>query len=330
MREVARLPDPWRRDLAQLRAYRLNLPPESNPIAEFGHGCERLPHGGAELRPGDRRRRPLRPWREAARALLAAAFLLLVAPAQARSAGADGRFERRSSANFVLYQDVAIDHRTGFRGSSQFEREVLASLESAHDALRDVLAIAPRQRVVVTIYDPAVFDAQFAGLAAFPAAGFYAGSIRVRGDVRMTSELARVLHHEYVHAALDAAAPSLVLPALVNEGLAEWFARRALGLPILARGEAALLEAAVAGGGWLPLPTLLGPSFSHLDPHAASLAYREAQAFVAHLVRHHGERALLEFWRTLTRSGQLGRALSRAFGSDLAEIEAQMLREHAG
>jgi hypothetical protein len=261
---------------------------------------------------------------------LVVTLLLAAAPAHARGAGADGRFERRSSENFVLYQDVAIDHRTGWRGSSQFERELLQSLEEAHDALRDLLGIEPRQRIYLTIYDPAVFDAQFARVAAFPTAGFYQGSIRVRGDVRLTPELARVLRHEYVHAAIDAAAPSLVLPALVNEGLAEWFARRSLGQAILDPWEAAALQSAGRSGSWLPLPTLLAASFTRLEPRAAALAYLESQAFVAHLVRTHGERALLEFWRVLVRTGQLERALERAFASDLAEIEARMLRELRG
>ncbi len=251
-------------------------------------------------------------------------------PASAGSSGADGRFERRSSAHFVLYQDVAIDHQTGWRGSNQFEREVLDSLESAHDALRDLLGIDPRKRIVVAVYDPVVFDGQFGGVAAFPAAGFYHGTIRVRGATRLTPELARVLHHEYVHAALDAAAPSLVLPALVNEGLAEWFARRALGFPDLEQGEALFLARTARDGSWLPLGTLLGPSFGSLDSGRAARAYLESQAFVAGLVRRHGERSLLEFWRVLLRTGRLERALERAFGSDLAEIEQRMLVEWAG
>lgn len=268
-----------------------------------------------------RSRRPCR----VAGAAVAVLALLLVSPSGSLARGADGRFDRRTSANFVLYQDVAIDQRTGWRGSAQFEREVLAALESAHDALRDVLGIAPRRSVVVTVYDPQVFDTHFAGLAAFPVAGFYAGSIRVRGDVRLTAALERVLFHEYVHAALDAAAPSLVLPALVNEGLAEWFARRSLGLPLLDAGEAAWLATAATSGGWLPLATLLGPGFAQLSPQAATLAYLESRAFVTHLVGRHGERALVTFWRTLTRTGRLDRALARAFDSDLAQIEARML-----
>lgn len=256
--------------------------------------------------------------------------VLLAGAGEAAGRGVDGRFERRTSENFVLYQDVDLDHRTGWRGSNQFEREVLASLEAAHGALRDLLGVDPRQRIVVTVYDPAVFDASFGGLTAFPVAGFYAGSIRVRGDTRLTAELARVLHHEYVHAALAAAAPSLGLPALVNEGLAEWFARRAMGLSMFSPGEWQLLARLSASGGWLPLASLLGPGFGGLDGRSAGVAYLESRAFVAHLVRHYGEDSLLAFWRTLVRSGSFDRALARAYGADLQQLEARLLAELAG
>lgn len=259
-------------------------------------------------------------------ALLFATSLLLVAHG-APGAGPDGRFERRSSASFVLYQDVGIDHRTGWRGSEQFEREVLASLESAHDGLRALLGVEPRTRIVVTIYDPAVFDAAFGRLAAFPSAGFFAGSIRIRGDLRLTPELARVLHHEYVHAALAAAAPSLVLPALLNEGLAEWFSRYGLGAPAIVPAEVSALAAALHAGTWIPFDALLSESFAHLGPREAALAYLESKALVAHLVHRRGEQGLRQLWRSLLRSGDLERAIVRVFGSHLAQIEAVLRSE---
>ncbi|CAG0949636.1 hypothetical protein MYXO_00117 [Myxococcaceae bacterium] len=259
-------------------------------------------------------------------ATLAAFALGIASPAPARGPGADGRFERRSSENFILYQDVDLGHRTGWRGSNQFEREVLASLESAHDALRDLLGVEPRQRVLVTIYDPAVFDSRYGGLTTFPVAGFYAGSIRIRGDTRLSSDLARVLHHEYVHAALESAAPSLALPALWNEGLAEWFARRALGEPIFDPGEGEFLASAGRGGEWIPLHALLVPSFAGLDPRSAALAYLESRAFVAFLARERGERTLRDLFRSLVRSRSFERALAKSTGDDLTGLEAALLR----
>ena len=47
--------------------------------------------------------------RWSSRALGAALGLLLAAGAGAADRGADGRFDKRSSSHFVLYQDVDID-----------------------------------------------------------------------------------------------------------------------------------------------------------------------------------------------------------------------------
>jgi hypothetical protein len=162
------------------------------------------------------------------RLLLAAPLLLLPAPA-AHARGADGRFDTRTSSHFVLHQDVDIDESGGFRGSRRFEQQVLDTLERAYENLDRLLGLRPERKLDVVVYDPAIFDSQFAGLFRFQAAGFYAGLIRVRGATELDVPLMRVLHHELVHAALDAAAPSLVLPAWVNEGGAEWFEARVLG-----------------------------------------------------------------------------------------------------
>jgi protein SCO1/2 len=161
------------------------------------------------------------------------AACLLAGEAQAR--GADGKFEKRTSSHFVLFQDVAIDESSGLRGSRRFEQLVLAELESAYDRLHALLGLEPPRPIEVVIYDPAIFDRQFAGLFRFSAAGFYAGVIRVRGDTVLGVPLSRVLHHELVHAALDAAMPSTALPAWLNEGLAEWFEARASGKHLRAR-----------------------------------------------------------------------------------------------
>lgn len=163
----------------------------------------------------------------------------------AAGSGADGRFEERESSHFVLYQDVDIDRRSGFHGAARFEKEVLRSLESAYVSMDRWLGLRPERKLPVYVYDPGVFDAQFGGLFKFSVAGFYAGAIRIRGDVAVTQRLSRTLHHELVHAALDAAAPSLAAPAWWNEGLAEWFEARAHGARRLTVGEWGALQRAL-------------------------------------------------------------------------------------
>src|SRR5262245_122167 len=124
------------------------------------------------------------------------AVCALALPGAAAARGADGDFDQRSSPHFDLHQDVAIDETGGFHGSRRFEEQVLAELERAYDELDRWLGLRPQRKIAVVVYDPARFDAAFAGQFRFPAAGFYEGVVRVRGDTRLTEHLARVLPHE--------------------------------------------------------------------------------------------------------------------------------------
>ena len=260
---------------------------------------------------------------------LALCLALTSAESTAREGdGADGRFDKRTSSHFVLFQDVDIDDRHGIRGSRRFEQDVLATLEAAYVQLDAFLGLRPRRPITVVVYDPVVFDQQFAGLFGFAAAGFYEGTIRVRGDVAVGPQLASTLYHELVHAAFDAEAPSLVLPAWLNEGMAEWFEARALGKRRLDRGEVAFLVGAAEGGGLFSLAQLSAPSFGGFGPGEARLAYLQSYAFVDFLARHHGERRLRDLCRELVRTGQLERVVRRIYRADLARLETRFVAEY--
>jgi hypothetical protein len=259
-------------------------------------------------------------------------LLLLVvgAPGVGRGAdrGADGRFDRRHSSHFLLYQDVAIDHQTGPRGSREFERGVLAELEAAYRRLDQTLGLRPQRPIEVVIYDPGVFDATFAGLFRFPAAGFYGGTIRVRGDVAVTPALSHTLRHELVHAALDAAAPSLVLPGWLNEGLAEWFEARSSGERRLAPRAIDALARGAATGAWIPIGgSLSRPGFGDLPPERAALAYLESYALIDLVERTRGERSLRDLVERMTRTGDVERSLERAAGVDSTGLERSLRAE---
>jgi hypothetical protein len=258
---------------------------------------------------------------------VAAACLVLAGSPAAADRGADGRFDVRRSSHFVLRQDVDIDQRTGVRGSRQFERDVLAVLEEAHARLEDDLGLRPRRSLEVHVYDPGVFDRSFGGLFAFRAAGFYAGVIRVRGDVAVSPALAGTLRHELVHAALDAAAPSLVLPAWLNEGLAEWFEARAVGRRGLGAGQLAALRGAAARGALPSLADLSAPGLGALPPDAAALAYLTSYALVDHLARLRGEDAVRELVEGLVRSRDLERSLRRVARTGSLGLEASLRAE---
>ncbi len=259
--------------------------------------------------------------------LFAACVIILAPPIAAHARGADGEFEERRSSHFVLHQDVAIDEAGGFRGSRRFEQQVLDELERAYDELDHWLALRPRRRIDVLVYDPARFDAAFGGAFRFPAAGFYHGVIRVRGDTQLTDALSRVLHHELVHAALDAAAPALVVPGWVNEGLAEWFEARTAGQRGLADGQRAVLGALARRGELDSLGALAGPSFAGFAPRAAQIAYLQSYALIDYLARANGERSLASFVSALIRSRSLDRALRRVYRFDSAGFEERFARD---
>jgi len=261
------------------------------------------------------------------RTTLIVACAALALPIEVHARGADGEFEQRRSSHFVLHEDVALDDVNGLHGSRHFEQQVLAELERAYDALGEWLALRPQRRIDVVVYDPAQYDAAFAGQFRFPAAGFYHGVIRVRGDTQLTPALSRVLHHELVHAALDAAAPTLWLPGWVNEGTAEWFEARTSGQRGLGVRERAALVGLAREGRLAPLAALASPSFAGLDAHGAGIAYLQSYALIDYLTRLEGERSLAEFLAKLIQSRNLDRALHRVYRLDAATLEARFAKE---
>ena len=261
---------------------------------------------------------------------LALALLIsiaLAAPGAARDRGADGKFEKRESSHFVLYQDVDIDESGGLRGSRRFEQQVLDELERAYRLLDKLLGLRPGRRLDVIVYDRAIFDQQFAGRFRFSAAGFYNGVIAIRGDTVVTTQLARVLHHELVHAALDAAAPSLILPAWLNEGVAEWFEARAMSKRYLSPGELGYLKRAWSAGAMLPIDKLSAPSFAGMGPEAASLAYLQSYGMIEYLARTFGEKSLARFLEGVIQSRSIDRAMSRSFRMTVFDLESRFMAE---
>jgi hypothetical protein len=258
--------------------------------------------------------------------LVAAVLFLPTRAASLGDSGADGKFERRESFHFTLFQDVDLDESGGLRGSRHFEQEVLGELETAYDRLDAILKMRPERKIDVYVWDPSIFDQRFAGLFRFPAAGFYGGAIHVRGSERVTPSLVQVLHHELVHAAFDAEAPRLTLPAWMNEGIAEWFEARALGKRRLSGRERGALERLAREGRLFPLAELSARSFGGFSPDAASLAYLQSYGFIDHLVRAHGERELVAFWSAVVRSRSLERATRRTYRKNLDDLEREFLR----
>jgi hypothetical protein len=257
-----------------------------------------------------------RPRALAALALLACALV-----------AASGGWSERSSSHFQLYESVGFARYSGPEGSLAFERAVLATLENAHDSVRDQLKVSPRNKVKVFVYAPGDFDALYARRFGFRAAGFWDGAIHVRGGTRFDPQLVSTLHHEYVHAALATVAPRELWPAWLNEGMAEYFDRQALGQSHLAAREDARLRGALASGEWIPLAELTGPSLVGLDQAQAELAYLQSYAAVELMFRRAGKSRVQSLVREVGRTRSPERALQSAMRVDLAGLEAQLVAE---
>jgi hypothetical protein len=223
----------------------------------------------------------------------------------------------------VLLQDVDIDESSGLRGSRRFEQQVLASLEKAYDRLGESLGLRPPRPITVVVYDPKIFSAQFAQRFRFSVAGFYQGTVHVRGDTRVSDQLIRILHHELVHAAFDAEAPSLILPAWFNEGVSEWFEARSVGQRVLSVRQHRMLAGALQSGQLFSLQQLSRPTFGGFDSKAAHLAYNQSYAFIEFLVRQRGERSLRDLCREVMRTKKIGRAVEKIYRSSLDRLEEQ-------
>jgi len=254
----------------------------------------------------------------------------LLGPGAAAAQGADGVFEERTSSHFRLLQDVGIDRSSGWTGSVRFEREVLDTLEKGYDRLEALLGLRPERTITVVVYDPEVFDRTFRGLFRFPAAGFYHGKIQVRGATQVTASLRGTLWHELVHAALHAAAPTLVIPGWLNEGLAEWFEARASGRRRLRAGQYEALRRAAREESLPGLATLARPGFGGLDPRRVGLAYLYSYGLVDFLARRHGDRSLERLATDLVRRGHLERTFERVFRGAPAELDTAFRAELRG
>ncbi len=243
------------------------------------------------------------------------------------SAREDSEFSERRSLHFVLQQNVGIEDYTGWNGSRRFEQRVLDVLEDAHDEVGNSLRVAPRGDVSVVVWDPDVFERQYDGLFRFRAAGFYNGVIHIRGAQTVSANLVRTLHHEFVHASLDAAARRGTFPGWLNEGIAEYFERLALGRRSRNYPELAALQAAQQQNRWIPLAKLGSLSFADLEAESAELAYLESYAAVDFLVRHKGRDSLGRLLDRIIRTGNVDRALERIYRLDTAELEQKLLLE---
>jgi len=159
----------------------------------------------------------------------------------------------------------------GDRGNyAQLLRE---RVRAAYREVSGALGITLRRPLEIRVLTPAGFAAQFGEERAFTVGAQYReAAIHVNGGNRQDDRFQALLEHELVHALLDTDGRSGCLPTWLNEGLAERFRWRKLGIEKLAPNQIAELQRAQAAGALTPL-VRLGPlsPFGYLQSFAALL-----------------------------------------------------------
>jgi hypothetical protein len=197
---------------------------------------------------------------------------------------------------------------------------VLAYLEQARVEVGGLLGVLPREPTGVVFYGKGAYLRAHRHRFSFATVGFFDGRIHVVSAAHPAADLRALLFHEFTHATFREHTGG-DRPFWLNEGLAELAERASRGRSGPTRAEQAALRDAIVSGGWIPLGEL-SASFRGLDDTRARLAYLEAAAAAAHLVRRSdaaGRGALLS---TLGAGGSADTSLRRIAGVDTDGLDA--------
>jgi len=212
------------------------------------------------------------------------------APADTRLADILGRWRREADLHDRMQQSINERFTVSFEGpeESTIAAQALSSLDRAYWRIGEALSTYPNRPISVVLYT----GEQFHDITRSPAwaAASYDGRIRVpmRGALDNTTELDRVLAHEFVHALVSTLAPRNV-PTWLNEGLASALEANSLDW---ARDR---LEHAAA-----PVSlTALRTSFGRLTGGQAQVAYATSALAVSRLLAEAGGFAMANLLRDL-------------------------------
>jgi hypothetical protein len=119
--------------------------------------------------------------------------------------------------------------------------------------------------IQIRLYTPRVYARSFgsSGAMYYRRRGWAHGVIRVNGGARLNQRFGGRILHEMVHAFIDARRSQRNVPLCINEGVAELYRWRYLGLKGLSASQVNDLKQAQQDGELIPLPRA-GP-FNHLQ-----------------------------------------------------------------
>ena len=228
-----------------------------------------------------------------------------------REQTAEADFASNESSHFVV-------HYEGHQISDVLRGQILAALESDYEDLSRDLGTPPRDNILVTLYT----ETGFFDVTQAPnwVGALYDGKLRIpiNGLTSVTSELARVLKHELVHAFVAKISGGRCPPWL-NEGIAQYLEPRTLN------GQGHQLALLFKSQQQIPLNVLEG-SFMRFSGSTASLAYAESLAAVSYIVDSYGTSDVQRILERLSEGNSTEAALRATIHSDYGQLETDLAR----
>ncbi|MCP4717580.1 MAG: hypothetical protein GY868_20860 [Deltaproteobacteria bacterium] len=227
----------------------------------------------------------------------------------------EGAFSSAATGNFTL--------KFLKQKNSALADDVGAILQQAYNDIGRDVDLYPNGAIQVIIYPRSSRNQ----LTYFPdwAAGIYDGKIRIGEDLwHRRTYLRAVLYHEYTHALVHIISGNTA-PLWLNEGLAEYEARR-FHSAAKRRQRRQLLAEATGQNKLLPIAQLNSMSLaamSRMSPQMIPLVYAQSESFVTFLIERYCLYDLVHILRLLGTGTSLQDALQTVFYDNLHTLESE-------
>jgi hypothetical protein len=204
----------------------------------------------------------------------------------------------------VWDKDLAFEH-----DRANYERLLTGIVVRSLRSVTRGLGIEMRREPGIHVLSRGHYQQKFGPAAAGRGAHYHRGAIYVNGGNRLDQRFSGLMEHEMVHAVVDHRGTGHALPIWMNEGLAELFRWRHMGMRGLARNQIDELKRAGQRGALTPFPAGRGLTpYQYLQCYAIVLFIEEAygsgamQKLVSETVDGRSfERALKKVLRTEVR-----------------------------
>jgi len=212
--------------------------------------------------------------------------------------------------------EISWDQEVAFEYDRESYQKALREIvEQSYVLLSAELGLALRQTVHVKIDTRAHFEQQFGTAAAWVEAAHYSREvIYINGGSKLDDRFAGYVVHEMTHALFDYQGTAGRLPTWLNEGVAERFRWKRMGLEDLSPNQIAELKQAHQAGALIPLPRS-GP--------LSQFGYLQCYAAVLFLEKRVGKGPLLSTVRRTLDGQTFERALDREIGWSTTEVERE-------